>query len=346
MENPSFSIIIPVKNAQATLPYLFEALSKQKIKARKIIFVDNDSVDESLGMLENFKKSFAGEVLILAEKKKGPSAARNRAIPYADTEFIGFLDTDVIPPEDWTTNALSFFENHPEFDFVYGILKGYPHKGILFRFQSFYRNDSPKGPAEKKEDIFWQDFIMFSNGACRRSLLQKTGNLDENFYYGEDLDFHLRALQQKAKLYIGYPGLEADHYEKYTFPKFIISRYFYRVALAKIMTVYFKGMLIIRKKSSVVSRRIGFFTVWIGNPSWFLGFVLFAILILFYPALLLTALPVLYGANLFHVLYKGLKRKGYAIGELIIFSFMQTAVVIGLLIAHVFVFFRYFVLMI
>lgn len=346
MENRSLSIIVPVKNSARTLPFLFEALSRQTVRPQKIILVDNDSNDTSLKIMEDFKNSYKGEVSILSERKRGPSACRNKGIAHADTELVGFFDSDVIPPDDWVINAVSFLENHPGIDFVYGYIEGYPPTGLFFRFQSFYRHEAFEGFAETEEDIFRERFIMFSNAICRRNFLNRVGKLREDYFPAEDTEFNIRAVRQGAKLYINYRGILARHYEKYTFTTFIKSRCLYRLYLAKIIREYFKGKLIIRNKDSVVIKDIGFATVWIGNLLWLIAGLPFLFAAFFYPILFAAAPFLLCIMNFVHVFYKGLKKKGYTFKELIIFGLIQTAVVAGLLFTQAYIFLRYFLIMV
>jgi GT2 family glycosyltransferase len=344
----SLTIVIPVFNSSRSLPLLFNALLAQTVKPGNIIFIDNGSADNTVELLEDFKNKFSGKVSILKESTRGPAAARNTGITHVETELVGFFDSDVIPDKNWTADALAFMETHQDIDFVFGVFKeDYPAKEIFFRFQIFYRNPLPEGFATRKEDVFWQGFAMFSNGICKRDLLQRVGKLREDYLAGEDLDFHLRALQLGARIYLNYSGLPVHHYEKYTFFTFIKSRCMYRDALAKIMKLYFKGMLVIRRADGVTIRKFGFATVWVGNvPSRFL-LIPFLLLAVFHPILLLIGLPVLlYLKSLIHVFNKSRYRKGYSFGELFIFTLIETAVAAGLLITHVLILFQYFVIMV
>ena len=344
--NPSIAIIIPVRNSEATLPFLLDALQKQTVSPKKIIFVDNRSEDNSVKLIEDFKNRYKGEVLILAEDKKGPSAVRNKGISHADTDFIAFFDSDIIPNDDWIKNASAFFSEHPECDLLHGNVNGYPPEGIIFRFQTFYRHDMQEGYAEKEEDIFWQGFFIFLNALCRRSALRKIGSLNEDYLFGEDIDFHLRALRGGSRVYLNHSGAKAYHYEKYTYPRFIASRCAYRYGLAKIMKRYFSGMFVIRKRNGAAVRKLGFITAWIGDLLWLVFIAPFLVFAFFRPAILLAAPVLFYLMNLIHVFLKSRKKKGFTLKELIIFSFMQTGVVIGLIITQIIIFFRYFVIMI
>jgi glycosyltransferase involved in cell wall biosynthesis len=348
MVNPaSLTIVVPVFNSQRTLPFLFNALLAQSVKPGKIIFVDNGSTDNTLGLLNDFKYKFTGETLILKETKRGPSAARNTGISHVDTELVGFFDSDVIPDNKWIENALSFVEAHPDIDFVDGIfLESYPSKDIFFRFQAFYRNPQPEGLAVRKEDVFWLGFAMVSMGLCKTNLFQRAGKFREDYLFGEDLEFHLRALASGARIYLNYRVLTSYHYEKYNFFTFIKSRCMYRLALAKILKSYFKGMLIKRKAGAVNVRRVGIATVWVGNiPSPFL-LIPFALLVIFYPILLLPVLfALLFVKCLARVFAKSKERLGYSLWELTVFSLIETAVAFSLLFTHIFILFRYFVIM-
>lgn len=101
MENaePLVSIIIPVYNAESTLPICFDALSLQGYASLEYIFVNDASTDGSLSMVEQFSRRFnkcAGRRVIIVTHiaNKGVATARNSGLERATGDFIYYVDAD------------------------------------------------------------------------------------------------------------------------------------------------------------------------------------------------------------------------------------------------------------
>ncbi|MXP20466.1 mycofactocin system glycosyltransferase [Gordonia sp. HNM0687] len=93
------TIVVPVRDNQAGVDRLLRA-----VDGVKVIVVDDGSrtpirVDRP-----------DAEVVRLAENH-GPSAARNAGAAAATTDFVAFLDSDVVPTSDWLTMLLGHFSD-------------------------------------------------------------------------------------------------------------------------------------------------------------------------------------------------------------------------------------------
>ena len=89
------SLIIPVYNAEKTLPATLESIRSQSFRDFEVVFSEDAGSDGSLALLEAF---CAGSglpcKLLRAEKNQGAAAARNRALDVAEGEYLAFADAD------------------------------------------------------------------------------------------------------------------------------------------------------------------------------------------------------------------------------------------------------------
>lgn len=89
------SLIIPVYNAEASLPILLESLAAQTFRDFEVVFADDASTDGSAALLEAFRQgSGLSCKLLRGERNEGAAAARNRALDAAEGEFLAFADAD------------------------------------------------------------------------------------------------------------------------------------------------------------------------------------------------------------------------------------------------------------
>lgn len=86
------SIVIPVYNAE---PFICDCISSilcQSYKDIEIICVDDGSTDNSLEMLNRYKKD--SRIRIIHKENGGPNSARKAGVIEARGEFITFIDAD------------------------------------------------------------------------------------------------------------------------------------------------------------------------------------------------------------------------------------------------------------
>ncbi|HEX8950170.1 MAG TPA: glycosyltransferase, partial [Dissulfurispiraceae bacterium] len=85
------SILIPAYNAGKWIRQTIESALDQTWPRKEIIIVDDGSSDNTLSVAKRFE---SGSLKVIHQKNKGASAARNRALTYAQGDYIQWLDAD------------------------------------------------------------------------------------------------------------------------------------------------------------------------------------------------------------------------------------------------------------
>ena len=97
------TIIIPVYNRAAIVRDTLESVVAQTHRPLQVVLVDNDSTDDTLQVLETFKKEHPGEgfnVVITSESHHTAGAARNRGFECATGKWVLFFDSDDVMKPD------------------------------------------------------------------------------------------------------------------------------------------------------------------------------------------------------------------------------------------------------
>ena len=94
-EQPLISVIIPVYNAAQYLPRCLESVINQTYTHLEIICVNDESKDNSLEILYQYKERDR-RIQVIEKQNEGVSFARNAALDIARGEYILFVDAD-----DW-----------------------------------------------------------------------------------------------------------------------------------------------------------------------------------------------------------------------------------------------------
>jgi len=84
----------------------------------EIICIDNNSTDNTLSILNEFKEKFPNKITVLQEFKKGAPATRNKGLTVAKGEWIQFLDADDELMPDKILNQVNHIFNNPSVEVI------------------------------------------------------------------------------------------------------------------------------------------------------------------------------------------------------------------------------------
>ena len=185
-EDPTISIIVPVKNSARTVRDLMDSLMGLDYDRDKleIVVVDGKSSDGTKKIVSDYP------VLLVDEEGRGLNGARNTGIKRSTGQIIAYTDGDCVVPPDWASSIAKNFRD-PNVSFVGGPVKGYDPEGFLSTYmdETFF-NAKPVFRWRREEtDLSLLNFPAGCNMAFRRSALDKVNYFDERIDYGfDDLD--------------------------------------------------------------------------------------------------------------------------------------------------------------
>lgn len=94
-KSPKISIIVPIYNTEKYLRTCIESILNQTYQNIEVILVNDDSPDNCGQICENYKIK-DDRIVVIHQKNKGLSGARNSGLDVANGDYIGFVDSD-----DW-----------------------------------------------------------------------------------------------------------------------------------------------------------------------------------------------------------------------------------------------------
>jgi cellulose synthase/poly-beta-1,6-N-acetylglucosamine synthase-like glycosyltransferase len=204
----AISVVVPMRDAEATLPALLAALMPQ-IAARsdaELIVVDNGSSDRSAEL--------AGEAgaRVLHEARPGASAARNAGVRAAQGELIVFLDSDCIPRPGWLDGLVQKLHSEADAGACGGRVVAAPASGLLQRHaeRSGYISQE-----HALRDPFLP-YLLTANCCYRQGVLERLGGFDEALRSGEDTELAWR-MQLELGLTVAFaPEAVVEHVHRTT----------------------------------------------------------------------------------------------------------------------------------
>ena len=103
--NVKISIIMPAYNAEDYLIESLQSIQNQTMKEFELIVIDDGSTDRTVAILQDFACK-DNRIKILFQEHKGAGPARNLGIKKACGEFIAFMNSDDLYPENTTMEKL------------------------------------------------------------------------------------------------------------------------------------------------------------------------------------------------------------------------------------------------
>ena len=203
MSEIKLSVIVPTYNSSNTIERLIHSLSNQIFKEFELIFIDDNSSDNTVDVIVNtLENSNIAYNLIVNETNKGPGYSRNRGLEKASGDYIVFIDSDDIVRED---HLSTFYDNIKDHDSVF--VKGLKvdNEGNLFdfkvdRFDPLLDLSRKTGNIIKAVDIINLELLMkipfsFVLLLYKKDIILKNNiRFNEEFDYGEDTEFAIRYL--------------------------------------------------------------------------------------------------------------------------------------------------------
>jgi glycosyltransferase involved in cell wall biosynthesis len=93
----SVSVIIPARNAAATIARTLRSLAPDAGLIGEVILVDDGSTDQTMATAKSISKTFELPIRVISAQAGSAGAARNLGLEAASGEFIYFVDSDDEP---------------------------------------------------------------------------------------------------------------------------------------------------------------------------------------------------------------------------------------------------------
>jgi glycosyltransferase involved in cell wall biosynthesis len=203
------SIIIPHRNAGATIEKCLEAIFALEDKNFEVIVVDDASEDNSVKIIKKLPCR-----LIPLEKHSGPAKARNIGVQNSRGDILFFTDADCLLPRDGLSLVRKTFTGPCSDVVLGGTYTKIPYdNGFFSAFQSVFINYS-----ETKNGIR-PDYVATHAMVLRAETFKKIGGFSEDFLpLLEDVELSHRLRRAGYRLMLD-PGFQVQHIFNYSLKK-------------------------------------------------------------------------------------------------------------------------------
>ncbi|MBS1693648.1 MAG: mycofactocin biosynthesis glycosyltransferase MftF [Actinobacteria bacterium] len=187
------TVVVPVRDNPSGLRRLVSAL-----RGLRVIVVDDGSavpVQQS-----DFGAVHCDLQVLRHPRSRGPAAARNAGLAVSTTDFVAFLDSDVVPRRGWLEALLGHFCD-PAVALVAPRIVGLQTADNLVARYEAVRSSLDLGLREAPVVPYGTvSYVPSAAIICRRSALAEVGGFDESLTCGEDVDLCWRFVESGARL--------------------------------------------------------------------------------------------------------------------------------------------------
>ena len=192
MEQPRVTVIVAVRDAEATLERALESIRAQSEERWEAIVVDDGSTDATAEVAQRAAGE-DGRIRVVRRPAAGVSAARNAGLAAARGAWVLFLDAD-----DWLEpRALELLGDalaaDPAVDVAYGAWSRITELGRV-REQTAWPEPDALFAVLARRSVLPINTVLF-----RRSLTEGVGGFDTELATGEDWDFWQRLARCGAR---------------------------------------------------------------------------------------------------------------------------------------------------
>ncbi|HEX4435954.1 MAG TPA: glycosyltransferase family 2 protein [Solirubrobacteraceae bacterium] len=192
------TVVVLNYDGRALLQAMLASLESQVCEPFRTLVVDNGSSDDS----REFLAAAHPEVEVLAlERNIGVTAALNRGLRRAGTEYVALFNNDVELEPDCLAELLAGLEAHPQAGSVAPKMRDYRDRGLLdgagdlLSWRGGGRRRGHGQPDDGRYDDAEEVFGPCGGAAVlRRTALERVGGFEESYFaYYEDIDWAFRA---------------------------------------------------------------------------------------------------------------------------------------------------------
>jgi len=211
---------------------LSSILSQDPGEAFEVLLVDNGSTDGSVQYVE---KSLPSVNVVRLEKNYGFAEGNNRALNYAQGDYLVFVNTDTKAEAGWLKGLIRAADEHPDYQILCSIQLPSQEKNRIRTLNIF--GDSTPSPYESNSSVTDSLFASGASFLIKRSWVQKLGYLFDPYYvfYAEDIELSLRTVLLGGQIgyvrdsriyhYIGGTGLSSVKAASYATRNLLLTYY-------------------------------------------------------------------------------------------------------------------------
>jgi glycosyltransferase involved in cell wall biosynthesis len=183
---PLVSCIVAAHNSAPWIEAAIRSILDQTYRPIEVIVVDDGSEDDTAARA----RALGDPVRVVTQPAAGPSATRNRGLHESRGEFVAWLDADDLWHPEKLERQMAHFRDWPDLDCSVTHAQNFWEEGLDEEAARY-------GDHPRMQPIPGYAMITV---LARRSLFDEVGELDTSRWFGDAVDWFIRARERGATI--------------------------------------------------------------------------------------------------------------------------------------------------
>lgn len=199
------SVIVPAYNVEKYISSCLNSLLNQTKKEIEIIVIDDGSTDNTLNILNEYKKNNPSKIHVVSQENQGLSITRNNGIKLSTGKYILFVDGDDEIDINLLKNLWDKLEEFPYDVIAFNVEVIYPNKKIIVN--PGITSDIKNFNLDSKKKFLTDMYCMACNKIYKKDLFKDNTLLfTPNTWFEDVLLMHKLIPNITSLGYLDFPG--------------------------------------------------------------------------------------------------------------------------------------------
>ncbi len=230
-----FAACIITQNNEKTISQCMNSVLSQSHKFNELVIVDGESKDNTVKIAKTLLRKNKIKYKIIVEHKAGLAEARNIAYRNSNSDYIAFIDSDVVINYDWLKNVEPKFIENDE-DAITSV------ESLKVEVKQPFWHKYAFVPSVSTTDNSKENYVTgtsFGATAIKRKFLDDVNGFQTYSLCGEDADIVMRLRKFKKDFkFLVLPGAKWGHYKVETFLQYIKRMYYWGKGNARVAILH------------------------------------------------------------------------------------------------------------
>ncbi len=199
------SVIVPAYNVEKYISSCLNSLLNQTKKEIEIIVIDDGSTDNTLNILNEYKKNNPSKIHVVSQENQGLSITRNNGIKLSTGKYILFVDGDDEIDINLLKNLWDKLEEFPYDVIAFNVEVIYPNEKIIVN--PGITSDIKNFNLDSKKKFLTDMYCMACNKMYKKDLFKNENLLfTPNTWFEDVLLMHKLVPNLTSLGYLDFPG--------------------------------------------------------------------------------------------------------------------------------------------